>query len=802
MTDNMMDIKETNKKKLFEDLWNCMNGLRPYGMNCFVPLLYVICAHHQGHLVSIIGTGKNIFRGERHIQPIEAVDGYESPLLNKIRSLVDERYFMGSAAEIVYGFYSRNSGNGGDSDLIKEFYPELIDEIINYTSLTAGRASGISATPKELAKLMANIIKELGTTTIYDPFAGLCTYILMPELAGCDFVGQELSRLTEVLAEVRMDAYGIHYTLTCEDSLFHWKSFENKACLATELPLGVRLSDEVDNKFHLRNLDEYIVKKFIDDKDLKSAVIMTGAGFCFRGSRTFDVRKELCEKNLVEKVILLPAGILTYTGASVAILVLNKEKKDDNIHFINGSDCLISTGKPKERVLDFKTILERIHNEKADFQKSVPVSETYKHECSLMPSAYISEPINLLPGQKFVRLQEICEISKGVSRYAETEGQILKQENLASDITEALSDVSDPKNGKVPDHYRMVNFPCVMVYLNSNKLYIKRDSTPVFFHMPILCLKLKAEVCSVQYLALTIFQSRTNMSPSVDVASLQQNVENLQLAFYEDKETQNQIVNREIWKAKKTLQEKLDKLQIMNGRAYGLIHNLGITFTRISAAIDVLHTKYPDDEDTYVLAENVRSAIRQINSTGADYSKVSAELRKENIVNFLTDYVKGWNVYGMKSFTLDFKSDVADDTLVMADRELLCTALDCILYNAHQHGFSRKFSASNRVSIEARGVLFTPNEETKEQEYVLISVSNNGNPFPDDFSLQDYVARGVVGLNSTQDGLGGNHVYEIVKKFQGYISMEQDQWVRINLLIPIYLTSKDENYEEYECKCL
>lgn len=217
MTDNMMDIKENNKKKLFEDLWNCMNGLRPYGTNCFVPLLYVICAHHQGHLVSIIGTGKNIFKGEKHIQPIEAVDGYESPLLKKIRSLVDEKYFMGSAAEVAYGFYSRNS------ELIKEFYPELVDEIINYTSLTAGRASGISATPKELAKLMANIIQELGTQTIYDPFAGLCTYILMPELAKHDFVGQELSPLTEVLAEVRMDAYGINYTLSCEDSLFHWK---------------------------------------------------------------------------------------------------------------------------------------------------------------------------------------------------------------------------------------------------------------------------------------------------------------------------------------------------------------------------------------------------------------------------------------------------------------------------------------------------------------------------------------------------------------------------------------------------
>ncbi|MDE7025156.1 MAG: hypothetical protein K2O88_04655 [Paramuribaculum sp.] len=70
--------------------------------------------------------------------------------------------------------------------------------------------------------------------------------------------------------------------------------------------------------------------------------------------------------------------------------------------------------------------------------------------------------------------------------------------------------------------------------------------------------------------------------------------------------------------------------------------------------------------------------------------------------------------------------------------------------------------------------------------FICISVANNGLPFPDSFTIEDYIKRGKHGGKSGKTGLGGYHVYSIVKKMGGYINLSSnaDGDTVIELLIP------------------
>ena len=90
-----------------------------------------------------------------------------------------------------------------------------------------------------------------------------------------------------------------------------------------------------------------------------------------------------------------------------------------------------------------------------------------------------------------------------------------------------------------------------------------------------------------------------------------------------------------------------------------------------------------------------------------------------------------------------------------------------------------------------------------KKSYIKIEVANNGNPLPDGMTLQDFVARGVVGVNSSQDGVGGDHILQIIHHFGGKMAIEQtSKWFSVMLFIPVYLTSDDTDFYDTDYECI
>lgn len=825
MTEN---VKQQNHDLLFNELNICLRNLNGYDLNNLIPLIYVLCACHQGHLLSIHSrpSNKNLFAGEWYIEPLldQDLNDVESPLLKEIRNSVDEKFFIGQTAQHIYRFYSKCNM------LINDFYEEVIEYVISFTVKYSGRLSGILSTPVEIASLIYKLALEHDPKSIYDPCAGLCTGATLDFFNGVEFFAQELHPLVKVIADVRLDAHGRHYPCVCEDSVFHWKGDDGFDCLCSDLPFGAKIDDQFREECRSLNIEDLIISRFIKSPSLKSAVLLTSLGTCSRPVN-FDVRKTLCEKNYIDMVIELPKGVLPASGVGSVILVLNKERTTKDIKFISATDCIKNVSQ-NERVVDMEKVLARINAIDKTKTASCGVAETFYQDCSLDPTDYIKEDIAVLPGQKLVTIAEIAKPVRGIRDFEETEGFVLKDEDLFKSLPEFHTrdvELTSETFGEA-GRYEKIAKSCVIFSLRQNQFFIKTDDTPLFIRPSLYkVFAVDTNKCSLEYFAYLLISSKqiqAQRERSFTQARL--NTRSVLLPFFEDKESQQQIIIRLYREAESELRKKMDKLQAVSGHTSDLLHNLGVTFNKIGSGVACLQQSEQQVEDEFdskqinlpviskCLYDNLQFALRQINCNGSDFSKIELSREQTDILGFINDYIEAWKNFGFGSFEIlpiDSSLSESGPTIVDIDRNLIYTLLDCILINAHQHGFSRRKIDGHNVLFGLHPVTITstvhhtetlnPYDEEVVKRYVLISVSNNGNRFPDGFTPKDFIERYKVGINSDQDGLGGYHIHQITCRHNGLLSVESDnQWLSFNVLIPLFASPKDTVFEEYECESL
>ena len=84
------------------------------------------------------------------------------------------------------------------------------------------------------------------------------------------------------------------------------------------------------------------------------AVVLMHVGFTYRSGSEEEFRKYLIEQNYVEAIIQLPPNLHSATSIETTFFVINKNKTDDKVHFINLKDE--SFIKREGRQLVFKSI--------------------------------------------------------------------------------------------------------------------------------------------------------------------------------------------------------------------------------------------------------------------------------------------------------------------------------------------------------------------------------------------------------------------------------------------------------------
>ncbi len=146
------------------------------------------------------------------------------------------------------------------------------------------------------------------------------------------------------------------------------------------------------------------------------AVVLMAVGFTYRSGSEEEFRKYLIEKNYVEAIIQLPPNLHSATSIETTFFVINKNKTDDKVHFINLKDE--SFIKRDGRQLVFKSLDEII-------DIYVNKKEIENISC-LISNDEITQNNYSFAIDRYVIAQDAKEMQKALERF-----ELIELENIA-----------------------------------------------------------------------------------------------------------------------------------------------------------------------------------------------------------------------------------------------------------------------------------------------------------------------------------------------------------------------------------
>lgn len=373
---------------------------------------------------------------------------------NKLGNTVDERNqklvkMLNAIGDLKLGDYQDNN-----IDLFGDAYEFLMTM---YAS-SAGKSGGEFFTPQEVGELLARIVimDKTSVNKVYDPACGsgglLLKFakILGKENVKQGFFGQEINLTTYNLARINMFLHNINYNnfnIARGDTLIHpqhrddepfdaivsnppysihWAGKENPLLINDERfsPAGVLApSSKADLAFTMHMLS------WLSPKG--TAAIVEFPGVLYRGGAEQKIRKYMIDNNFVDTVIQLPPDLFFGTTIATCILVLKKNKIDNNILFVDASaEFVRNTNKNKLSDENINNIINLLKERKKVENKSylATYEEVKENDYNISVNSYLKTNLN----EKKIDIKEVNK------RLAEI---VPRQEQLRKELEEIIREL-------------------------------------------------------------------------------------------------------------------------------------------------------------------------------------------------------------------------------------------------------------------------------------------------------------------------------------------------------------------------
>ncbi|MEN3246309.1 type I restriction-modification system subunit M [Fructilactobacillus sanfranciscensis] len=249
-----------------------------------------------------------------------------------------------------------------DRDVLGDAYEYLISSF----AMSAGKKAGEFYTPRTVSEIIAQIVTinhksgDEQLRSVYDPTMGSGSLLLTvaAQVTGdypISYHGQELNTTTYNLARMNLMLHGVSY----EDIHVHngdtldidWPTEEPYQFDAVVMnpPYSAHWDNNKDRMSDPRFRDygrlapkskadyAFLLHGLYHLKPTGTMGIVLPHGVLFRGAAEGKIREELIAKNQIDAVIGLPANIFYSTSIPTVIMILKKDKTDDNIMFIDAS---------------------------------------------------------------------------------------------------------------------------------------------------------------------------------------------------------------------------------------------------------------------------------------------------------------------------------------------------------------------------------------------------------------------------------------------------------------------------------
>ena len=379
---------------------------------------------------------------------------------NKLGNNVDDRNtkiikMLNAIGDLKLGDYKDNT---------IDTFGDAYEFLMTMYASNAGKSGGEFFTPQEVGELLAKIT-VMGKTEInkvYDPACGSGSLLLkFAKVLGKDnikqgFFGQEINITTYNLCRINMFLHDINYnkfSIELGDTLLHpaheeeepfdaivsnppysikWAGKSNPLLINDPrfAPAGILAPESKADLAFTMHMLSYLSSK-------GTAAIVEFPGVLYRGGAEEKIRKYLVDNNFVDTVIQLPSDLFFGTSIATCIIVLKKNKQDNNILFIDASNEFIR-GSNKNKLSDenIENILTLIKNRTNEENKSVLV--TYEEISNNSYNLSVNSYLKVTSDEEEI---DIVELNKKIKEIVEKQDKVRKEldqiiEELESDSNE------------------------------------------------------------------------------------------------------------------------------------------------------------------------------------------------------------------------------------------------------------------------------------------------------------------------------------------------------------------------------
>ena len=249
--------------------------------------------------------------------------------------------------------------------------------------------------------------------------------------------------MCEILNDSRID-------VVCDDLFTTRRLAGDYSFITINMPFGMRIPPqkrfevELDSKNNYFSWDvnpnvssEWLyVNKALKLLNCMGRIVLVTPRIPLLKTADIKYRKDLIDNNLVEYVINMPDYTYPDTRVSYSLIVLNKNKKDNFVKFLNASDCYKSTTNHYVRIIDSERIKMLLEDETQIINISNNQIKDKDYSLSLDNYVAMTEKFKM---KDAVPLSELnIEISRGYQTFSKED---IKQNGKYSIVT--VSDIDD-----------------------------------------------------------------------------------------------------------------------------------------------------------------------------------------------------------------------------------------------------------------------------------------------------------------------------------------------------------------------
>lgn len=683
-------------------------------------------------------------------------------------------------------------------------YTEVFTEFLHTWQKGLGRSEDQILQPKELTSFINELVGDKSQLDIYNPFAGAASFALESNYRS--YYGQEIGMKVWAIGILNLiinDAFS-NSEFKCKDSINYWPSKDQKFDLiVANPPLNMRLDRHLSHDLILpvRTTEQFVILKGLENLRADGKMILvTRMSFLFSGGIDKQIREHLVNENLIDTIIQLPRGILYNTGVVTCLVVLNKNKSDNNIRFIDGSSYYFNKGRYTS--LDNERLYSDIQSNNQDVSITASLEEVIDNDYNLQFGLYrIFESDEIRDGFELKTLNELLQPLL-VPATIEGKGKGVKIANLLDDPFNAKLEISPLEEIDLKDRrWSKIDKPALLVSKRFQKLkpsiFECSDSNHIYISQDILACEVSPTI-DISYLVWQLTSDTVLKQVSLlstDGAMPNITLENfLKIKIEVPVGVDSLLKQKELYRTAKiqadrdkivqsNLQDTIDALikeqtnkyqwQLHRLRNTTLlsIKNKGSLLNNYFKLNNEIGSKIIDANRNFSIAEYTTSLLASITELMNEIEEIytlpdiSAEKQKVALIPFLENYVKTQKFIDEQIFQFvkiieDLSLEDINSIRININIDNLTHILDNIFSNILIHGFHEKIDPNfHRINLHLR----INNDE------IELVIANNGAYV--NISQDDYFADGGIQGKTGNTGKGGHIIKTLVENAGGKVEI-------------------------------